>query len=125
MCIRDRDIAALIKSADITKGKRLSNKCAACHNFEKGKGTKVGPDLWGIVGRKKANVAGFSYSKAMASKGGDWSYQDLFHFIHKPHKFIPGTKMSFAGLAKVQEVADIIVFLHSLSDKPAPLPEDG
>lgn len=115
------DIASLIKSADVAKGRKIANKCTGCHNFEKGKGTKVGPHLWEVLNRKKGAVECFSYSKALISKGGRWDYNDLFYFLHAPQKFIPGTKMSFAGISKLQEVADVVVFLRSLSDNPAPL----
>jgi cytochrome c len=115
-------IGQLMSSADAAKGKDYSSKCAVCHNFEEGKGMKIGPDLWEVIGRPKAKVEGFTYSSAMLAKGGDWSYEDLYHFLKSPRKFIPGTKMSFAGFGKKEDVANVIAYLRSLSANPKPLP---
>jgi cytochrome c len=83
----------------------------------------VGPDLWGVVGRPKASVAGFNYSAAMKAKGGTWTIDDLNHFIANPRTYIAGTNMTFAGIPRESERADVIVYLNSLSDNPAPLPK--
>ncbi|ABD44791.1 cytochrome c family protein [Ehrlichia chaffeensis str. Heartland] len=109
------DIESLIAQANIAKGKDLTKKCISCHTFEKGGANRVGPNLWHIVGNKKAHLGdSFNYSKAMLSKGGTWEYQDLFQFLTKPQAYIKGTRMAFAGISKPQDVADLIAYLKSL-----------
>jgi len=103
----------------IMEGKGM---CFTCHTVDKGGVNKVGPNQWDIVGRKKASHEGFSYSSALQSKGGDWTYEDINHMIFKPQAFVRGTKMAFAGLAKEQDRADVIAYLRTMSDTPAPLP---
>ena len=115
-------ISALLASASIENGEKLFKKCAACHNYEKGGANKVGPQLWNLINRPKANVEGFAYSKALAEYGGEWGYEDLAEFLYKPKKYIKGTKMNFAGLKKVNDRADIVYFLRAQSDNPVPLP---
>jgi cytochrome c len=83
----------------------------------------VGPNLWGVVGRPRASEAGFNYSAAMKAKGGNWTIDDLNQFINNPRGFIPGTNMTFAGIQRGGERADVIAYLNSLSDNPAPLPK--
>lgn len=106
------DLATLMKAADFDRGAKISKKCASCHTFGKGEAAKVGPNLFGVVSRKKASMAGFSYSEAMKAKGGAWDVESLNQFIAKPKDFIPGTKMGFAGLKKPQDRADMILFLE-------------
>ncbi len=115
-------ISALLASASLENGEKLFKKCATCHNYEKGGANKVGPQLWNLINRPKANVEGFAYSKALAEYGGEWSYEELAEFLYKPKKFIKGTKMNFAGLKKVKDRADIVYFLREQSDSPVPLP---
>lgn len=117
------DIPALLAAANPESGQKVSKKCAACHSFDKGGPNRVGPDLWDIVGREKATHGGFTYSEAMKGKGGNWDYDALFTFLRTPKAFIPGTKMAFAGIAKPTEVADLVSYLRTLSDSPAPLPK--
>ncbi|QGR02728.1 cytochrome c family protein [Ehrlichia ruminantium] len=109
------DIQALIAQANIAKGKEVSKKCVSCHTFEKGGANKVGPNLWHIVGNKKAHLGdAFNYSKAMLSAGGTWEYQDLFQFLTKPQAYVKGTRMAFAGISKPQDIADLIAYIKSL-----------
>jgi cytochrome c len=115
-------IAPLLASASVPDGEKAAKKCATCHDFAKGGKPKVGPPLWGVVGRAKGHVEGFSYSKGMSEKGGEWTYEDLNHFIANPKGFVAGTKMAYAGDKKAKDRADIIAYLRSLSDSPAPLP---
>ena len=115
-------IAALLASASMENGEKLFKKCATCHNYEKGGANKVGPQLWNLINRPKANVDGFAYSKALAEFGGEWTYEELAEFLYKPKKYIKGTKMNFAGLKKVKDRADIVYFLRAQSDNPIPLP---
>lgn len=116
------EIAPLLASAPVEEGEALFKKCTACHTAEKGGPAKVGPNLWGVVGGPKAHSESFNYSKALAEKGGEWSYEDLNHFIANPKGFIPGTKMTYAGLKKAEERAALVAYLRTLSDSPPPLP---
>lgn len=106
------DINALLKIANFENGAKIFKKCATCHNIEKGAGNKVGPNLYAVVGKKRASNPGFSYSEAMSKKGGSWSIDDLNLFLTKPKDFVPGTKMGFAGLKKPQDRADVILYLQ-------------
>lgn len=115
-------VLALIATADIAKGEKLSKACAACHGFENGGPNKVGPNLWGVVGRAKATHGGFDYSASMKETGGSWSYADLNKFLWKPKKFIDGTKMNFIGLKKPEDRAAIIAWLRTLSASQEALP---
>ena len=120
---RRKPIGALLASANAENGAKIAKKCAACHSFDKGGANKVGPNLWGVVNRPIAEHEGFSYSAALASKKGQhWDYDHLNHFLTSPKAYAPGTKMSFAGISKDAERADVIAYLRTLADNPAPLP---
>lgn len=106
------DLAALMKTANFDNGAKIFKKCATCHNADKGSGNKVGPNLFTVVGRKKAAIGDFKYSEAMIKKGGSWTRDDLNLFLTKPKDFVPGTKMGFAGLKKPQDRADVIMYLE-------------
>src|SRR5450631_1131573 len=115
-------IEKLLQAASVEKGAAAAKKCTACHTFEKGGPNRVGPNLWGIVDRDRATQAGFNYSAAMKAKGGKWTYDELNKFIANPKGYINGTAMGFAGIPKDSERADVIDYLHTLADNPAPLP---
>ena len=115
-------VAALLAHADPDAGAKDARKCAACHAFDEGGPAKIGPPLWGVIGRDIASVEGFEYSEALVGKEGAWDYQTLDAFLAEPRNWAPGTKMAFAGLKKPEERADVILYLRSLSHQPAPLP---
>ncbi|MCK0197118.1 cytochrome c family protein [Ancylobacter sp. 6x-1] len=121
----DVPIAELLAKASAERGATVAKKCAACHNFEEGAGPKVGPDLFGVIGRPVASAPGFAYSAALKAHGGNWTFQEISDFIKNPKGDIPGTAMGFAGLAKETDRADVIVYLNTLSHSPQPLPAPG
>ncbi len=115
-------LAARLAAADPAAGRKIVKKCTACHDISDKKSNKVGPALWGIVGRPKARHEGYSYSSAFKGLKGDWTYADLDAFIAKPKAFVPGTKMGFAGIKNPEDRANLLAFLRGVGDKPAPLP---
>lgn len=119
----EQPMEAMMASASMEKGQATAKQCAACHTFEKGGPNRVGPNLWNIVGRPKASAAGFNYSAAMKAKGGAWTFGDLYAYLANPRGFIPGTNMTFAGLSRGQQRADVIDFLRSHADSPVPMPK--
>lgn len=125
----EKPIAELLASADATRGEAQFKKCTACHSGEKGGPNKVGPDLWDVVNRPIAVHEGFAYSAGMKefAQGGSvhWDYDHLNHFLTSPKGLVKGTAMGFAGLKKPEDRADLIAYLRTLSDNPAPLPEAG
>jgi cytochrome c len=105
------DIAQMIENADIGAGAKVFKKCASCHTVDQGGANKVGPNLYGIVGKTKAVTSDFSYSLALKSKSGTWTIDDLNQWLTKPKDFAPGTKMAFAGLKKDKDRANVIAYL--------------
>jgi len=116
------DWGTVLPKANVADGKSTSTKCEQCHDLSKGGPNKIGPNLWGVVGRPRASHAGFDYSSAMKSKGGSWSYDELFKFLKSPGAYIPGTKMSFAGLRSETDRINLIAYLRTDMDSPAPIP---
>lgn len=116
-------IGPKLAGGNVEAGKAMYQKqCLVCHTIDKGGVNKVGPNQWGVVGRKKGIGEGFSYSSALIAKGGEWTYEDVNHMIFKPAAFIKGTKMAFAGIPKEQDRADLIAYLRTMADSPKPLP---
>lgn len=107
-------IDALLATASAEAGQKLARTCGACHTFDKGGANRVGPNLWNSFGNKKGHSEGFSYSGAMLEKGGSWTAEDLNQFLFKPKQFIPGTKMTFAGIKKPEDRANIVKWLQTL-----------
>lgn len=116
------DITLHLASASAEKGQSLTKPCATCHSFEQGGPDKVGPNLWGTVGNHRAHKDGYAYSSGMLEhKGEKWDFQSLSEFLEKPAKYVPGTKMAFAGIKKPEDRAAVIVYLNSLgSNLPIP-----
>ncbi|MBU6475523.1 MAG: cytochrome c family protein [Alphaproteobacteria bacterium] len=100
--------------ADAAKGAQTAQVCGSCHVFTKGGGNGIGPNLFGVVGSKLADVAGYAFSDAMKAKGGSWTPERLNDWLTDPQKFVPGTKMTFTGLPDPQDRADVIKYLQSL-----------
>ena len=101
-------------AGDAAKGKKVFKKCKACHTVNKGGKNRVGPNLFGIAGKKAASVEGYRYSKAMKKSGVTWDDASLDKFLKKPKKFVKKTKMGFGGLKKESQRADVIAYLKSL-----------
>ena len=118
-----KPIAGMLASADAAAGKILSKKCKACHTFKKGGSKKVGPNLWNVVEGARGATAGFKYSTVLKGMGGNWTIADLNAFLLKPKAFAKGTKMSFAGLKKPQDRANMVRFMIGMADSPIPLPK--
>jgi cytochrome c len=117
-----KPITPLLAAASVERGQAIAKKCTQCHTFEKGGPNKTGPNLWNIIGAKVAHAADFAYSAGFKDKGGTWDDENLNILLHKPRSFVQSTKMSFVGLKDAQERADVIAYLHTISDSPLPLP---
>src|SRR4051812_33384597 len=119
----EQPAAFYLASADPAKGEQVFKKCTACHTAAKGGPNGTGPDLWGAVGGPIGHhAAGFAYSPALSGKGGNWTWDNLFAWLKSPRDFAPGTKMTFAGLSKPEDRANVIAYLNTQSDAPLPLP---
>ena len=116
------DVVALMALGDAESGKKIFKKCAACHSIKKGGTNKIGPALYNVVGRAVGGVGDYKYSKALASYGKDWTFEELNGFLKKPATYIKGTKMSYAGLRKEKDRASVILYLNENGDSPLPLP---
>jgi cytochrome c len=120
----EQPIETLLAKASVEKGQSAAKQCQACHTFEKGGPNRVGPNLWNIVGSQRGEArGGFNFSAAMKGKGGTWTFDELNKFLANPRSYIPGTAMTFGGLSKPDQRADVIDYLHTLSDNPLPLPK--
>jgi cytochrome c len=115
-------IETLLANASVQHGEQIAKQCATCHNFQEGQGKKVGPDLYGVVGRKIASVPAFSYSSALKAVNGTWTFDALNKWLTDPRGDVPGTAMTFAGLSNEKQRADVIAYLNTLSQNPLPLP---
>ncbi len=115
-------IEPLLAAASVDKGAEVFKKCTSCHTIDKGGANRIGPNLYGIVGGEKGKGRGYSFSAAMVSKGGTWTYDDLNIYLYSPRDFVPGTKMSFIGIKDDKDRAALIAYLRAQSDSPLPLP---
>ena len=115
------EIMALLASASVADGEKVFKKCAACHSIAKGGGNKIGPALWGVLGRQAGSVSDYKYSKAMAAHGKTWSFEEMNSFLIKPRDWIKGTKMSFAGLKSKNDRVAVILYMNEKTDSPLPL----
>jgi cytochrome c len=116
------DWGTVLASANTANGKSVSARCEQCHDISNAKQSKIGPPLWGVIGRPRASVPGFSYSSAMMSDHTAWAFTSLFKYLKSPATIVPGTKMSFAGLRAAQDRIDLIAFLRTQSDSPVAIP---
>jgi cytochrome c len=116
------DWGTVLASADIAAGKTISTKCEQCHNLAKGGPNMIGPNLYAVVDRVRGSHPGFAYSAAFKGKPGSWTYDELFKFLKSPGSYLPGTKMSFAGLRSDKDRINLIAYLRSNADAPAAIP---
>ena len=116
------DISALLALGNVEDGKKVFKKCAACHSINADGKNKIGPKLWNVMFRPVGSIADYKYSKALASYGKEWTWEEMNGFLIKPSKWIKGNKMGFAGLKKEEDRASVILYLNKNSDSPKPLP---
>ena len=122
------DFATLLASADVAAGEAVFKKCAACHNADKGGPNALGPNLYGTMGKPHGHVAGFAYSDALKSVPGTWTWDAMSAWLKSPKAYAPGTKMTFAGLSKPEDRANIMAYLKAQGggpDFPAPKAADA
>ena len=116
------DIKALLAMGDLAHGEKVFKKCSACHMIAADGKNKIGPNLWGVIGRKAGAIHDYNYSKAMVAYAKEWSYEEMNSYLIKPQAYIKGTKMAFAGLRKEKDRASVILYMNSKSSSPKPLP---
>ena len=121
--VAEKPIEFYLASADPAKGADVFKKCAACHNADKGGPNALGPNLYGVLGEAIGQGAnGFAFSDALKGKGGTWNWDNLSQWLRSPKAFAPGTKMTFAGLSKPEDRANVIAYLNQQSAAPKPMP---
>ena len=116
------DVTALMSKGNLSDGEKVFKKCAACHSIKKDGRNKIGPALYNVVGRAVGGVSDYKYSKALASYGKNWTFEELNGFLIKPATYLKGTKMAYAGLKKETDRASVIIYLNQNGDNPKPLP---
>ena len=119
--VESGDIMTLLSSASSADGEKVFKKCAACHSIAKGGGNKIGPSLWGVLGRQAGSISDYKYSKAMTAHGKPWSFEEMNNFLIKPKDWIKGTKMSFVGLKSEKDRAAVILYMNEKTNSPLPL----
>ena len=108
------DLVELFNNASIEKGIKVARQCSACHDFSTNLKIKVGPPLWGVVGRKVGIISDFKYSEALKNYNQNWTMQELNNFLENPKSYIDGTKMIYKGLNKINDRVNLISYLESL-----------
>ena len=116
------DIKEILALGDAVHGEKVFKKCSACHMIASGGKNMIGPNLWGVIGRKAGEIPGYNYSKAMLAYAKQWSFEEMNSYLIKPQAYVKGTKMAFAGLRKEKDRASVILYLNSKSNKPLPTP---
>jgi cytochrome c len=116
-------VLALLPKASAENGRDGFKKCLACHTPDKGGRNLVGPNLWGVLGRKIAQAPGFNYSDGMKAHPGEWTWEELAKYLHSPVQAVPGNRMQFPGVKDNADLADLLAYIRTLSDTPAPLPQ--
>jgi cytochrome c len=119
----EQPIAALLATADPAKGEQVFKKCTACHTINQGGANGTGPNLWATLGAPLGHSAGFPYSSDLKALGGTWDWEKMNQWLKSPKALVPGTKMSFAGLGKAEDRANVMAYLNSQgSNLPLPPP---
>ena len=113
------DLGTLLASADAAAGEKVFAKCVACHTIDQGGANGIGPNLYGTMGKAIAGHAGFAYSSALSDKGGEWTWENMNAWLTSPRGFANGTKMSFAGLSKPEDRANVMEFMAQYGGAPA------
>jgi cytochrome c len=112
------DIKALLAMGDMAHGEKVFKKCTACHMIAADGKNKIGPNLWGVIGRKAGSISDYKYSKAMVAYAKEWTFEEMNSYLIKPQAYIKGTKMAFAGLRKEKDRASVILYMNSKSASP-------
>ena len=118
---KTENIMALFASTSAAEGAKVFKKCAACHSIKEDGANKIGPALWGVLGRSAGSITDYKYSKAMEAYGKNWSFEEMNGFLKKPKDWIKGTKMSFAGLKKAEDRAAVIRYMNENTNSPLQL----
>ena len=117
------DVGKLLSLGTVKHGEKVfKKKCISCHTIAKGEKNKVGPAIFGILGKKSGSVSNYKYSKALLAHGKTWGFEEINAFLTKPQAYIKGTKMAFGGISNEKDRASVILFMNSKSDNPLPTP---
>jgi len=116
------DIKTLLAMGDVAHGEKVFKKCSACHMIAADGKNKIGPNLWGVIGRTAGAIDDYNYSKAMKAYAKEWTFEEMNSYLIKPQAYIKGTKMAFAGLRKEKDRASVILYMNSKSASPKAIP---
>jgi cytochrome c len=116
------DVEKLLSLGTVKHGEKVFKKCIACHTIAKGGKNKIGPAIFGVLGKKSGSVSNYKYSKALLAHGKTWGFEEINAFLTKPQVYIKGTKMAFGGISNEKDRASVILFMNSESDNPLPTP---
>jgi cytochrome c len=120
--VADVPIATLLAAADVSKGAEVFKKCASCHSIAQGGANGIGPNLWATLGEEIGKgKGGYAFSEALSGKGGKWDFDSMNAWLKSPKAFAAGTKMSFAGLSKGEDRANVIAYINAQGSN-LPLP---